>query len=379
MALSQDISVATKRDGKIMNLSIFKLLVGDVIQINTGDQVPADCILISGSHVQANESNITGEPKNLEKHPIESIEEPDKFTDPFLVGGSQIMEGKGEAVVCAVGKNSQQGKAQECLMAEDESKTPLQAKLEVIADQIGKVGVYCALLTFLACCVNLIITKIVNSEPVFSVATLGSLVQFMLIGITIVVVAVPEGLPLAVTISLAYSVMKMKNEQNLVRRLDASETMGGANQICSDKTGTLTQNKMTVVTVWIEGEHVQELSKVSATTKDLFMLNCCVNSNANLAFDEKAQKEVTQGSQSECALLQYCRSQGTNYVGLRNDHKEIGSIPFSSQRKKMTTIIKVKTDKEVARVFVKGAAEIILERSTSIITQKGQTEILSGE
>lgn len=139
------------------------------------------------------------------------------------------MQGTGVGVVCAVGPNSVSGKLSALIMVEDNQKTPLQAKLSVIADQIGKVGVYAAILTVLALIVNLIISRIINEEPIFTVATFSSLVRFMLIGITIVVVAVPEGLPLAVTISLAYSVMKMKDENNLVRRLDASETMGGAN------------------------------------------------------------------------------------------------------------------------------------------------------
>ncbi len=136
-------------------------------------------------------------------------------------------------------------------MVEDNSETPLQSKLAVIADQIGKVGLFSAILTMLALIINMVISKMIAAEPIFTLASLSDLVRFLLIGITIVVVAVHEGLPLAVTISLAYSVMKMKEENNLVRRLDASETMGGANQICSDKTGTLTQNVMTVITIWI--------------------------------------------------------------------------------------------------------------------------------
>lgn len=138
------------------------------------------------------------------------------------------MQGTGVGVVCAVGKNTQQGKAEEALKSSDDSVTPLQAKLSIIGDQIGKIGIYCAIVTVLASIINLVIFKIINTESIFSLDTLNSLIKFMIIGITVIVVAVPEGLPLAVTISLAYSVMKMKDEQNLVRRLDASETMGGA-------------------------------------------------------------------------------------------------------------------------------------------------------
>ena len=131
--------------------------------------------------------------------------------------------------------------AEEKLNIEDE-ETPLQAKLETIANEIGKVGVYVSILTFIAMSVNLIVSKILAKEEVFTMETLNKFVNFIIIAITVIVVAVPEGLPLAVTISLAFSVMKMKLENNLVRKLDASETIGGANEICTDKTGTFTKN-----------------------------------------------------------------------------------------------------------------------------------------
>ena len=147
----------------------------------------------------------------------------------------------GLALVCAVGVNTRSGMAEEKLNIEDD-ETPLQGKLETIANEIGKLGVYVAVLTFIAMTVNLIIKTVSNDRNIIDVENLSALVNFVIIGITIIVVAVPEGLPLAVTISLAYSVMKMKNENNLVRKLHASETMGGANEICTDKTGTLTKN-----------------------------------------------------------------------------------------------------------------------------------------
>lgn len=146
--------------------------------------------------------------------------------------------------------------AEEKLNIEDEI-TPLQAKLETIANEIGKVGVYVAILTFIAMTVKLVITIVRSEDRVLvHIDTLNSIVTFIIIAITVIVVAVPEGLPLAVTISLAYSVMKMKLENNLVRKLDASETMGGANEICTDKTGTLTKNQMTVKEVYINDQIV---------------------------------------------------------------------------------------------------------------------------
>ncbi len=158
-------------------------------------------------------------------------------------------------IVLAIGKNSREGINRSKLQKEDDD-TPLQEKLAILADQIGKIGIGSATLTFLALLIHLIIDIIAYDRPVFSYGTLNSLVEYFIIAVSIVVIAVPEGLPLAVTISLAYSVGKMKEENNLVRFLAACETMGGANNICTDKTGTLTMNQMTVTKLWSEGNNL---------------------------------------------------------------------------------------------------------------------------
>jgi P-type E1-E2 ATPase len=161
-----------------------------------------------------------------------------------------VVSGQGTALICAVGVNTRSGMAEEKLNIEDE-ETPLQAKLETIANEIGKIGVYVAILTFIAMTVKMIVASVRDENKVLmSIDSLNNIVNYIIIAITVIVVAVPEGLPLAVTISLAYSVMKMKLENNLVRKLDASETMGGANEICTDKTGTLTKNQMTVKEIY---------------------------------------------------------------------------------------------------------------------------------
>mmetsp|Transcript_24381 Transcript_24381/g.23982 ORF Transcript_24381/g.23982 Transcript_24381/m.23982 type:complete len:164 (+) Transcript_24381:766-1257(+) len=163
-----------------------------------------------------------------------------------MLAESMVVLGKGSAVVCAVGVHTRTGEAEEKLFEDDGEGTPLQRKLERVSDLIGKIGTYVAILTFVALACNAIITKFVNGEVLLSVSLTNSLVDALVLSITIIVVAVPEGLPLAVTISLAYSVNQMKQENNLVRRLEAAETMGGANEVCTDKTGTLTKNEMNV-------------------------------------------------------------------------------------------------------------------------------------
>lgn len=159
--------------------------------------------------------------------------------------------------MCAVGVNTRSGMAEEKLNIEEE-ETPLQAKLETIANEIGKIGVYVSILTFIAMTVKLIVdTSRDDTKILIHINSLKSLVNFLIIAITVIVVAVPEGLPLAVTIALAFSVMKMKKENNLVRKLHASETMGGANEICTDKTGTLTKNQMTVKEIYLNDQVIK--------------------------------------------------------------------------------------------------------------------------
>jgi P-type E1-E2 ATPase len=184
---------------------------------------------------------MTGEPEQVEKSHV-TEQNFQHNPSPFLLANTLVVSGTGLALICAVGVNTRSGMAEEKLNIEEE-ETPLQAKLETIANEIGKIGVYVAILTFIAMTVKMVVNTVkTDGKELIHIDSLNSIVTFLIIAITVVVVAVPEGLPLAVTISLAYSVMKMKLENNLVRKLDASETMGGANEICTDKTGTLTKN-----------------------------------------------------------------------------------------------------------------------------------------
>lgn len=238
------IAVFRGSEGLTITVLNDELVVGDLIKIEAGMRIPADCVLVDGTDVATDESSMTGEPEQVDKSVCNDstyIHNP----CPFLTGNTLVVSGQGTAIVCAVGSNTRSGMAEEKLNIEDEI-TPLQAKLETIANTIGKVGVYVAILTFVAMCVNLVVKKLLAEQSITDMTTVNKIVDFVIIAITVIVVSVPEGLPLAVTMALAFSVMKMKKENNLVRKLDASETMGGANEICTDKTGTLTKNQMTV-------------------------------------------------------------------------------------------------------------------------------------
>jgi len=240
-------------DGSTKTIDTRELVVGDIIKIEAGQKIPVDCILFDSTDIATDESAMTGEPDQVEKQHV-TDKNYQHNPNPFLLAKTLVLQGQGLAIVASVGQNTRSGMAEEKLNIEAE-ETPLQAKLETIANEIGKIGVYVAILTFMTMTLRLIITVAMKEnktedDKLFSIANLKKIVSYLIIAITVIVVAVPEGLPLAVTISLAFSVMKMKQENNLVRRLEASETMGGANEICTDKTGTLTKNQMTVKEFW---------------------------------------------------------------------------------------------------------------------------------
>lgn len=277
-----------------------------------GNRVPTDCILIESTDFATDESPLTGEPEQVEKSAVTE----DNYTsnpNPFLLGKTLIVSGTGTAMICAVGCNSRSGMAEEKLNIEDE-ETPLQHKLETIANEVGKVGVYCAILTFIAMTINMIVkTMLDDTKHLIDWGTLTQLVNFIIISITVVVVAVPEGLPLAVTISLAFSVMKMKKDNNLVRRLEASETMGGANEICTDKTGTLTQNKMTVKCFYSMETLFQDRPSDFKTlpVSDILVEGVLFNCSARIEKDEGG-RNIPKGNCTEVGLINFLQEVGVN-------------------------------------------------------------------
>ena len=240
-----------------MTVDAEELVVGDMIWINSGDCIPADCVAVQAQQFSANESAITGESVEIQKdHATE--ENYSSNPNPFLLQNSLAKTGEATSMVLAVGHQTRSGRAGR-IMNIASTPTPLQEKLEAIADLIGKMGYTMAILTGSVIIKMLVVVFVDETRPITDRQNLSDLLNAFIIGVTIIVVAVPEGLPLAVTISLAFSVAEMANLGNLVRRLSASETMGGADQICTDKTGTLTQNNMTVQAFYsnertVEGE-----------------------------------------------------------------------------------------------------------------------------
>lgn len=229
------------------------MVVGDILVVPSGSKVPVDGLVFQSNEIACDEVALTGEPDIISKQP--STEE-NLEANPIVLRGAMVKSGEGMCIVCGVGVNTMDGRASEIVAMKEQEDTPLQQKLERIALYIGYVGMAAAALTFVAMIVRCIINVyVVQPDTPNKGGVIGeSVLDAFIIAVTVIVVAIPEGLPLAVTISLSYSVKQMFNEKNLVRELAGCETMGGADQICTDKTGTLTQNIMTVQAIHYEGE-----------------------------------------------------------------------------------------------------------------------------
>lgn len=416
------------RNGHIIQLPVAEIVVGDIAQIKYGDLLPADGVLIQGNDLKIDESSLTGESDHVKK----SVE-----TDPMLLSGTHVMEGSGRMVVTAVGVNSQTGiiftllgaskgeesekkkkgkkqgvpenrnkaktqdgvaleiqplNSQESADQEEKEKkvakmpkkekSVLQGKLTRLAVQIGKAGLIMSAITVLILVLYFVIDNfLIQGNPWLAECTpiyIQYFVKFFIIGITVLVVAVPEGLPLAVTISLAYSVKKMMKDNNLVRHLDACETMGNATAICSDKTGTLTMNRMTVMQAYIGDTHYRQIPSPDALapkTLELLINGIAINSSytSKILPPEKEGGLPRQvGNKTECALLGLVTDLKQDYNAVRSEvpeQKFYKVYTFNSVRKSMSTVIQ-KPDGGF-RMYSKGASEIILRKCNQILNRQG--------
>lgn len=381
MSRGDEKMVKVFRAGNPKEISSEELVVGDLVQIAQGDTVPADCLAVEANDAFANESNLTGEPDDLVKEPVgESniLYHP----DPFLLQGSLLQKGTVTALVLAVGDDTMQGKAG-LSMNITNSQTPLQAKLDRIANGIGMLGTWVAGLTFLVICISTMIRTFKNDEKSFDMDFWADIMNGLVIAITVIVVAVPEGLPLAVTISLAFSVSKMYDENNLVRKLQSSETMGNANEICTDKTGTLTMNQMSVQAAFFENEvnsYIDKHPNFSGLSSHEMIADAILfNSTAFMDVEErendrgvKQQVEVAKGNATEVGLLKYLDASGVDTkakINLRRQNEPVFEIPFNSERKRATTVVATENG---YRVFCKGAPEIVIKMCTGMLAQGGQ-------
>ena len=344
----EDVEVKVLRAGHVRKISTFDLVVGDVVYFDQGDRLPADGKLLSGVDVQIDQSTLTGESVAVKKNE----------KDLNILGGTVVTAGNGRILVEAVGGQSEIGRLQLTLTEEEDDPTPLQERLGVLADRIGLFGLGAAILTFLALAISGFARGTIPFEASLDVG--GQLLEFLIVAVTIIVVAVPEGLPLAVTISLAYSVRKMAKDKNLVRKLASCETMGAATVICSDKTGTLTRNRMSVVAGRFgdrEVDHKPEKDALPDDARERFADIAAINSTAFL--EDKDGVEVYVGNPTECALLSLVAGWGVDWKTRRREADVVHQFGFTSDRKRMSTLVK---REDGPMLLVKGAPEVILDR-----------------
>ena len=364
---NQDRSLAVVRSGRIVVISVFEVLVGDLVRLEAGDVVPADGILIDGFTIQCDESPLTGESELVEKTLARDAEARGEG-DCFIHSGTRIEQGVGSYLVTAVGTNSLHGRIRMSLR-NDVEETPLQHKLGLLAKQIIIIGFVVGSLFFTVLLIRwLVRLKYFNGD---SRAKGESFLDIFMLSVTVVVIGVPEGLSLAVAVALAFACTRMLKDNNLVRLLRSCETMGNATTICSDKTGTLTQNIMTVVSGIVGsrypfGDQVgsQPIDNLSADVRKLFGQNVALNSTA---FDKGGLGDFV-GSSTETALLRFGREQlGTRPLAEeRANHSPVHLFPFNADRKCMATVIR-HGDKHY-RILVKGAPEVILPHCSNALS-----------
>nr|GEV49217.1 calcium-transporting ATPase 4, plasma membrane-type-like [Tanacetum cinerariifolium] len=363
------ISCHVTRDSCRKKVSIYDLVVGDIVHLSIGDQVPADGIFISGYSLLIDESSLTGE--------SEAIHIDEK--KPFLLGGTKVQDGSAKMLVAAVGMRTEWGKLMETLSDEGETETPLQVKLNGVATIIGKIGLVFAVLTFLVLTVRFLIDKAMRHElSRWTSGDLLSMLDYFATAVTIIVVAVPEGLPLAVTLSLAFAMKKLMDDKALVRHLSACETMGSSTCICTDKTGTLTTNHMVVNKIWVSGK-TNDAKKTSELPENVstVLLQCIFECTGSEVVKDKDGQTSVLGTPTESAILEYGLSLGGDFGVVRSEIKVLKMEPFNSKRKKMSVITTLPDG--TTRAFCKGASEIVLGLCDKIINDNGEIDPLSEE
>ena len=355
--VNDDIMVKVIRDGSITEIPRKEVVVGDVVILQTGEEVPADGTLQEAISLQINESTLTGEP--IIDKTVDEAEFDTEATYPsnVVMRGTTVVDGHGIMIVDQVGDNTGYGKVYEGSQIDNNVQTPLQIQLAGLAKIISKAGYTIAGLTFF----GLVIKLFINTPGLPLMDMVGEILNIFMIAVTLIVVSVPEGLPMSVTLSLALSMNRMLKTNNLVRKMHACETMGATTVICTDKTGTLTQNQMQIYQTNFFNLADQKLAndEVSRLIKE----GIAVNSTAFLDLSE--EKPKTMGNPTEAALLLWLNSNKEDYQSLREEAKVIEQLTFSTERKYMATLVK---SPQLGRnvLYVKGAPEIVLQNCNRV-------------
>ena len=366
--VNDDEPVEVIRNGNTTQVPRKDIVVGDIVVINTGEEVPADCELLEATSLHMDESSLTGEPMCFKSIDEKDFDKAATYPTNHVMKGTKVMEGHGICRVLAVGDKTEQGKVFEAVQIDDSVKTPLNEQLDGLSDWITKVSYGFAALIVTG---RIIMYFVTNGTDCFGsmeqvAPFIAYVLQTLMIAVTLVVVAVPEGLPMAVTLSLAYSMRRMLKTNNLVRKMHACETMGATTVICTDKTGTLTQNLMSVDEMKVYGD----------TPKDVLNEGLAVNSTASIDFSDKNKPQIL-GNPTEDALLLWLNKKGVDYRSIRESIKTIAEVPFSTERKYMATIVESVALKGKKVLYVKGAPEIVfgLCKATAISKENVESQL----
>lgn len=338
--VNDDEPVEVIRNGNATRIPKKDVVVGDIIILNTGVEIPADGKLLEAITLNIDESTLTGEPV-CHKTTDPKLFDPDAtFPSDHVMRGTKVMEGHGVMEATAVGDNTENGKVFEAAQIDDSVKTPLNEQLDGLGKLVSRISYGFAAAIIL----GRLVMYFINADFEW-ISFLAFFLQSLMIAVTLVVVAVPEGLPMAVTLSLAYSMRRMLKTNNLVRKMHACETMGATTVICTDKTGTLTQNQMQVYRTNFFGN----------PSDDVLYEGIAVNSTAQL--DLSGDKPQVLGNPTEGALLLWLKERGVNYGDLKQNVTLVEELPFSTERKYMATVVKSATGKTI--LYLKGAPEIV--------------------
>ena len=352
-AVSEETPVTVVRNGKVHEIPRKDVVVGDIVILNTGEEIPADGTLLEAISLQVNESSLTGE-LMVNKTTVEAdFDEEATYPSNSVMRGTTITDGHGVMRVERVGDTTEIGKVARQATEQSQEQTPLNIQLTKLANLIGKVGFTIAALTFI----------IFTSKDLYAYLQVNSVsdwhqwldiarivLKYFMMAVTLIVVAVPEGLPMSVTLSLALNMRRMLKTNNLVRKMHACETMGAITVICTDKTGTLTQNLMQVYD-----------AQLSNGQDDLIAEGIAANSTAFLEEKEDGEKPSGVGNPTEVALLLWLNDKGKDYASLRENAKVVNQLTFSTERKYMATLVDSPIQHKRV-LYMKGAPEIVMSK-----------------
>nr|XP_043637150.1 calcium-transporting ATPase 12, plasma membrane-type-like [Erigeron canadensis] len=378
--ISNNIQIDVLREGRRQKVSIFDIAVGDIVVLKIGDQIPADGLFVDGHSLLIDESSMTGESEQIEVNAI---------SNPFLFSGSKVADGHCQMLVLSVGMNTGWGKMMSSITGDNNEQTPLQERLNKLTSSIGKVGLAVALLVLVVMLSRYFTgytkdeygNQEYNGKRTSVNKILHSITGIFSAAVTIVVVAIPEGLPLAVTLTLAYSMKRMMRDQSMVRKLSACETMGSATVICTDKTGTLTMNQMTVTKFWLGLQFIEQRTSnvIALQVHELLQQGVGLNTTGSVFKSASQTVPEISGSPTEKAILSWAVVDlDMDMEKLKQDSTVIQVETFNSKKKRSGVLIKRKDDNSV-HVHWKGAAEMILTMCSKYYDSNGCIHMIESD